>query len=362
MGDKIKEEINNLIKFLEKYLNETKLYIKNNEFLSDISLTVKNNIILLRNKSKVVFVKISRYAKNKYHDIKEYLDEKEFIKENKKTFTLSALCLAGGLFTFLLSFNGDLFRVDVNAEDSAEICNLSNSSNLEFPTLSVNGQRFATDAKIIEEKLNSYDFYNNGKKVVYLTFDDGPSKYSKDILNVLKKYNVRATFFTTGTSIENSNEELNDVLRESYTYGNSIGNHTYSHDYNKLYPSKSLNLKAFQDDLDKNLYLLKNVLGEDFETNVVRCPGGSMSWNNMDSLKKHLDKSGKAYIDWNSLTGDSSSKNKDINTMIENAITTSKDKNLVVLLMHETNKLTSEYLDDIIKYYHSNGYEFKTLA
>lgn len=362
MGDKIKQEIDNLIKFLEKYLNETKLSIENNEFLSEISLIIKNNIIILKDKSKIAFIKISRYAKDKYHDIKEYLNEKEFIKENKKTLTLSALCVAGGLFTFLFSFNGDLFRIDVNAENSAEICNLSNSSDLKFPTLSVNGQRFATDAKIIEEKLNSYDFYNNGEKVVYLTFDDGPSKYSKDILNVLKKYNVRATFFTTGTSIKNGNEELNDVLRESYAYGNSIGNHTYSHDYNKLYPKKRVNLKAFQDDLDKNLSLLKNVLGEDFETNIVRCPGGSMSWNNMDSLKNHLDKSGKASIDWNALTGDSSSKNKDVDTMIENAITTSKDKNLVVLLMHETNKLTPEYLDDIIKYYHNNGYEFKTLA
>lgn len=362
MGDKIKQEIDNLIKFLEKYLNETKLSIENNEFLSEISLIIKNNIIRLKDKSKIAFIKISRYAKDKYHDIKEYLNEKEFIKENKKTLTLSALCVAGGLFTFLFSFNGDLFRIDVNAENSSEICNLSNSSDLKFPTLSVNGQRFATDAKIIEEKLNSYDFYNNGEKVVYLTFDDGPSKYSKDILSILKKYNVRATFFTTGTSIKNGNEELNDVLRESYAYGNSIGNHTYSHDYNKLYPKKSVNLKAFQDDLDENLSLLKNVLGEDFETNIVRCPGGSMSWNNMDSLKNHLDKSGKASIDWNALTGDSSSKNKDVNTMIENAITTSKDKNLVVLLMHETNKLTPEYLDDIIKYYHNNGYEFKTLA
>lgn len=361
-GDKMKQEINNILKFLETHIDEIKHYLKNNEFLNEVSFIIKNNIILFKDKAKIILVKVSGYTENTLFNFQEYIKENKFLIQNKKNLALSTLCIAGGLFTFLFSFNGDLLRIDVNAEDTVERTYLSNSSNLQFPTLSVNGQLYATDAKLIEDKIKSYDFYNNGEKVVYLTFDDGPSKYTKEILTVLKKYNIRGTFFVTGTAIENGKEEAKEALRDSYVYGNSIGNHTYSHDYKKLYPGSTLDLKAFQDDLNKNSSLLKDVLGESFETNIVRCPGGSMSWGNMNQLDKYFDESNKSSIDWNALTDDSYNKNKDVDVMLQNAINTSKDKNLVVLLMHETNENTPKYLDDVIKYYHSNGYEFKTLA
>lgn len=360
--DKFKQEISNFIEFLENYLNEIKQYLNNNESLKEVLLSAKDKLAAVKESFKALLIKGKELGVNVIEFINNYIKESAFIQENKKPILVSSLCLSAGIFSFLFAFNGDIFRIDINAQDNVEINNLSNSSNLEFPTVSVNGQNFATDAKLVADKLNNFDYYNNGEKVVYLTFDDGPSKYTDDILDILKKYNIRATFFNTGTSLENANEDIKESLRKSYAYGNSIGNHTYSHDYNKLYPNKSLNLNSFKEDLEKNDALLKGILGENFETNIVRCPGGSMSWNNMDSLNSYLENTNKASIDWNALTGDSSSRNKTKDVMIENAIKTSQGKNLVVLLMHETNKLTPEYLDDIIRYYHSNGYTFKTLA
>jgi peptidoglycan/xylan/chitin deacetylase (PgdA/CDA1 family) len=297
---------------------------------------------------------------------------------SRKSIVLASTCAVSAFAIFFISSGSDDTITNVSAQDSKEIItsisedaitdenmiatSKVNMRDIKFPTLSVNGQQFATDGKIISEKLTNYDFYNNGEKVVYLTFDDGPTKYTKDILEVLKKYNIRATFFPTGTAIENGGKELQEVLKESYTYGNSIGNHTYSHSYSELYPNGNLNLDAFNNDIERNLQLLKNAIGKDFETNIVRCPGGFSSWGNMNILDEQFKENGVASIDWNAITGDTSKKNTDVNSMLSTAVETSLDKNLVVLLMHETNQLTPEYLDKIIKYYHSNGYTFKTIA
>lgn len=360
-GDKFKEDISNLVEFLENYLKDIKVSLENNETLTHVLNLSKDKLKLFGKKIKSLLLQGKEYGEELFDYINKRIEENEFIQSNKKSILLSS-CVAAGVFSFILTFNGDIFRINIDAYENLEINNLSNSSDLEFSTVTVNGQNFATDAKLVSDKLDSFDYHNNGEKVVYLTFDDGPSKYTNEILSILKKYNIRGTFFTTGTSLENASESEKDALKASYAYGNSIGNHTYSHDYKKLYPNNKLNLNNFIEDLDKNDKLLKDVLGDNFETNIVRCPGGSMSWNNMSELKTYLKENNKTSIDWNSLTGDSSRKNKTVESMIDNAITTSQDKNLVVLLMHETNKLTPQYLDEIIKYYHSNGYKFKTLA
>ena len=345
----------------------------NNQKLKDILLIAKKYLIQVAKTlaeysgKAIVFVKESDFldkfkttiVNSKAYNVfrERFLTGTVTIK--KKNMTLAALCMFGVISAFSITYKSDIIKEDVEAQKSVT---LNKEDSRKFPTISASGQRFATDARVVSEKLSNYDFNNDGKKVVYLTFDDGPSKYTGEILSILKKYNIRGTFFVTGTSLEHSGSDAIEQLKESYAYGNSIGNHTYSHDYKKLYPNGSLDLNAFKEDLDKNLSLLKQSLGDDFETNIVRCPGGFSSWKGMSVLKEDLDKNNQASIDWNSLTGDSTRIKNDKNAMIQEAITTSKDKNLVVLLMHETNKLTPQYLEELIKHYHEQGYEFRTLA
>lgn len=325
-------------------------------------------------KLSTLFIRLYRFGRYKHYQVKEMyysnlpifkekLSNVDFSMFRNKRVVLTATCMVTAISTFAILSSDFVINTKVIAQpESMASEETEYSTSLEFPTLSVNGQQFATDAKLVSEQLSSYNFYNNGKKVVYLTFDDGPTKYTPEILNILKKYNIRGTFFTTGTALENGGEEANRVLRQSYAYGNSIGNHTYSHDYKTLYPNGILDLNTFNSDLDRNLMLLKSVLGDNFNTNIVRCPGGFNSWNNMSPLKEHLSATNKASIDWNALTGDSSIQKNSVKDMVEQAKLTSEDKNLVVLLMHETNKYTPEYLDEIIRYYHNEGYEFRTIA
>ena len=227
------------------------------------------------------------------------------------------------------------------------------------------GKKYTYDAKKVAEKLSKYDYSNNGEKIVFLTFDDGTSKTNTpEVLRILDENNVKATFFLTGSNIENGGETAKELIRQEFNSGHAIANHSYSHDFKKLYPGRYLDMNAFKEDFDKNDKLLKSVLGDNFSTRVIRCPGGYMSWKGMDELDKYLDENNMISIDWNALNADAEGKKKNSQELYNYAVETSKGKEMVVLLMHDTygKEETVKALPAIIKYFKDNGYEFKTLS
>ena len=235
------------------------------------------------------------------------------------------------------------------------------------PIIGVNeeGKKYTYDAKKVQEKLNNHDYTNDGKKVVFLTFDDGTSKTNTpEVLRILKENNIKATFFLTGSNIENGGETAKDLVRQEFNSGHAIANHSYSHDFKLLYPGRNLDMEAFKADYEKNDKLLKSILGENFTTHVMRCPGGYMSWKNMDPLKDYLNENKIASIDWNALNADAEGPKKNAQQLVDFAIKTAQGKEMVVLLMHDTygKEETVKALPSIIKYFKDNGYEFRTLV
>ena len=227
------------------------------------------------------------------------------------------------------------------------------------------GQKYTYDAKKVAQKLESYDYSNDGKKIVFLTFDDGTSKTNTpEVLRILRENNVKATFFLTGSNIDNGGQTARDLIKQEFEEGHAIANHSYSHDIKTLYPGRSLDLEAFKADFEKNDKLLKEVLGENFSTRVIRCPGGYMSWKDMQPLDKYLEENNMVSIDWNALNADAEGRKKNADELAQYAIKTSEGKEMVVLLMHDTygKEETVKALPHIIKYFKDNGYEFKTLS
>lgn len=226
-------------------------------------------------------------------------------------------------------------------------------------------KKYSYDAKIVSEKLSKYDYTNNGEKVVFLTFDDGSSvTVTPQILEILKNEDVKGTFFVTGQNLERGGEKAKKILKETFDQGNAIANHSYSHDYNYLYPNRTVDVEAFKADFKKTDDLLKEVLGQYFSTQVIRFPGGHMSWKGTDAIDSYLDEAKIASIDWNALNADAEGKRKNAQQLAEHAIKTSEGKEMVVLLMHDTygKEETAKALPEIIKYFKDNGYAFKTLA
>ncbi|XTR37194.1 polysaccharide deacetylase family protein [Paraclostridium tenue] len=226
-------------------------------------------------------------------------------------------------------------------------------------------ESYSYSAKKVEDKLKKMDYSNNGEKIVFLTFDDGTSTtVTPQILKTLKDENVKATFFLTGQNIERGGEKAKELIKQEFEEGHAIANHSYSHDYGILYPNRVLNLQSFKEDFKKTDDILKDVLGPYFSTEVIRCPGGHMSWKGMQPLDKYLDENGIASIDWNALSGDAEGKKKNPQELYDYAVKTSAGKDMVVVLMHDTygKENTAKALPQIIKYFKDNGYQFKVLV
>lgn len=270
---------------------------------------------------------------------------------------------AGTSFAKIMDKNNLKNNTSIAKEDKKE--DKKEEKVVNYVGTNEEGKKYTYDAKKVADKLAKYDYSNDGKKVVFLTFDDGTSKTNTpEVLRILKENNIKATFFLTGSNIENGGETAKDLVRQEFNSGHAIANHSYSHDFKLLYPGRNLDMEAFKADYEKNDKLLKSILGENFTTHVMRCPGGYMSWKNMDELDKYLEKNNIASIDWNALNADAEGPKKNAKQLAQYAIKTSEGKEMVVLLMHDTygKEETVKALPTIIKYFKDNGYEFRTLV
>ena len=208
----------------------------------------------------------------------------------------------------------------------------------------------------------------DGKKVVYLTFDDGPSEtVTPQILNTLKAENVHATFFLIGKYID-KDQASKDLVKREFDEGNAIGDHTYSHDYNYLYPKGKINLENCMSDFEKTSQSLKSILGQDFSTRAVRFPGGKMTWDKTDpsgaeAMDKALHDKDYHQIDWNALSGDAEGAPKNAEQLKQEVIKTVTGRQKAIILMHDTygKEETAKALPGIIEYLKGKGYEFKIM-
>lgn len=191
-----------------------------------------------------------------------------------------------------------------------------------------------------------------------LTFDDGPSSNTKEILEILDQYHIKATFFVTGTSPKDFH-----YIKEAYQKGHTIGLHTYSHDYEYIYSS----LKNYISDLNK----IKDVVYQQIGMNVnfIRFPGGSSNlvskkYNDgiMTRLTKKVIDLGYQYYDWTSINGDGEGI-KTVDGLKKKAIEEIGNREDIMFLMHDsgTQENTVKALPDILDYLIEQGYVFQVL-
>lgn len=196
-----------------------------------------------------------------------------------------------------------------------------------------------------EEIKASFKEEASNVKKVYLTFDDGPSTHTEEILRILKENDVKATFFVIGKTDDYSKQMYNKIVEEGHT----LAMHSYSHDYSSIYSS----VKAFKDDLNKIENLLTDVTGQ--KPKYYRFPGGSSNTVSKVDIKKlitYLNEENITYFDWNVVNGDAeSSKPVPKNKLVKNVMTGIKNYNSCIVLMHdaEPKETTVEALPEIIR-------------
>lgn len=163
---------------------------------------------------------------------------------------------------------------------------------------------------------------------VYLTFDDGPSANTEKILDILDKYDIKATFFVVGKESEGDREALVQIVERGHT----LGMHSYSHKYAEIYSSE----EDFAADFEKLRSYLEEVTG--VTSNIYRFPGGSsntVSKTDMQVFIDYLENEGVRFYDWNISSGDSSSIQLTVDQLVENATNGIEQRGTSVILMHD---------------------------
>lgn len=206
--------------------------------------------------------------------------------------------------------------------------------------------------EIAKKVVNVY--YEEAKKI-YLTFDDGPSRLTDDVLDILDKYNVKATFFVLGSNVD-ANPNL---VKRAYDSGHFIASHGYTHRYSEIYVSPQNVLEEY----NKSVNAIRNAIGEpNYNPHLFRFPGGS-SGGTYHNIKQEaigiLKQNGVTYTNWNCLTGDSAGSTT-IEAMWNELNETSQGDDNLVILMHDAGDkdVTVEFLPQLIEKYLAEGYEF----
>lgn len=200
-------------------------------------------------------------------------------------------------------------------------------------------------------------------KIVCLTFDDGPSKNTTPILEILDREQVPATFFVCA---QDANENYMPLVADIAAAGHQIALHSATHQYSKIYASTD----AFWQDMKALRQALEPYV--DVESiDWLRFPGGSTNTVSrryggrglMQQLKEEVTAKGYAYVDWNVCAEDAVGGKPSAGTIFRNIVRETGEQTQCIVLMHDsaTTRTTAEALPDIIQWYKDNGFAFLTV-
>ena len=195
------------------------------------------------------------------------------------------------------------------------------------------------------------------EKTIYLTFDDGPSAYTGQLLDVLDRYGVKATFFVT-----NLDPDHQDMIGRAFREGHAIGVHSVSHNYGLIYQSK----EAFYRDFQGMEQIIYDQTGS--YTKLFRFPGGSSNtvsrnyhYGIMSELIKSMTDMGYVYFDWNVDSGDALGGAKSSYEVVNNVAAECSEHSVCVVLQHDTKGFSVDAVANIINWGRNHGYSFKPL-
>lgn len=278
--------------------------------------------------------------------------EKEENRKVNGTYIWLSVILVVSL-VFCIRINGlekELNRLKVQVEEHKITLNgyeqeQSEKNNAELPPVSSNEEETA-ESIVTSESNPTIDNVKDieAKHKVYLTFDDGPSSNTEAILDILDKYQIKATFFVLGKEDETSKERL----RMIYERGHTIGMHSYSHVYSEIYGS----LDGFKADFWKAKQYLLDTLGADCM--FYRFPGGSSNTASSINIQECIDflkEQGVEYYDWNIISGDGSSRKLSREEIVKNCTESIQNYGTSIILLHDASskKETVDALPEIIE-------------
>ncbi len=226
---------------------------------------------------------------------------------------------------------------------------------LTYTVTDSHGNTTTVKRTVTVEPIRQPDRVEPGGKVIYLTFDDGPSQHTERLLAVLDKYNAKATFFVVKTNYLH-------LLPKIAEGGHSIGVHSVTHRYSQIYASKEAYFK--------DLYQMQDIIYDytGIRTTLIRFPGGSSNTVSanyckgiMTELVKSVKDQGFQYFDWSVTSGDAGGTTS-TEKVYQNVINGCKNKRRPVVLQHDIKGFSVDAVEKIIIWGLQNGYTFQALT
>lgn len=244
----------------------------------------------------------------------------------------------------LRDVTGNLEKLQAEEQKSAVeayVSALGNPSGQE----GASGQEVTAGQEDVRGQEDASDEENVTVRKVYLTFDDGPSSNTDNILDILDTYGVKATFFVTGKEGAKAEASYRRIVEEGHT----LGMHSYTHDYSVIYASE----EAFMEDMEKLQRYLYDVTG--VQSTYIRFPGGSsnkVSDVDMRLLITDVHEAGMEYFDWNVSSQDASSKPLTKEEILDNCLNSIERFQNCIILMHDAGSKDStvEALPELIEH------------
>ena len=219
------------------------------------------------------------------------------------------------------------------------------------------GNKTKAERKVTVKRIVNDESKAASGKVIYLTFDDGPGPYTEDLLAILKKYKVRATFFVT-----HGFPKYEDMIGKEAAAGHTVAVHTYTHDYGQIYASTD----AYWSDFNRMNDIVEDQTGK--RTTLFRFPGGSSntvsanySSGIMTKLVKQAADKGYTYFDWNVSSGDAGGTTSP-SGVYSNCVAGVSSHDTSVILCHDIKSYTVEAMEDFIEWALKEGYTFLPLS
>ncbi len=319
----IKKDINEAVKTFNKLDNEEK------ELNIDYTYNVVND--------NYINVSLKKYISyNNYQN--ESIDTYVFDKKSNSLLSINDIIYDSSKYQNKLT---DKFVFD---EEYITFFSIHNNKIIEDKV-----QLNSENAKIAIQKKEETNFINyetvnktidSNKPIIALTFDDGPSKYTKQIVNLLKKYNCNATFFVLGNKVK----IYKDTIKESISNGNEIGNHSYNHKW-----LSRLKVEDIKEQINKTQDILKEEVN--YTPILLRPTYGSVN-------KKIRNNTNLEIVLWNVDTLDW--KIKSSKKIADRSLSQIKDRSII--LMHDTHERTYEALKIMIPKLIDEGYQFVTIS
>lgn len=255
-------------------------------------------------------------------------------------------------FTATDDVDGDL-TANVQVESSYD-ASKAGTYTITYTVVDSSGNETKVQRTLVVREKGEITVVDPGKKVIYLTFDDGPSQFTPELLKVLEKYDVKATFFVVGTM---SLEYLDEIAAGGHT----IGLHSNTHDYEKIYSSDA--------EFMKDILALREKIYErtGIYTNILRFPGGSSNTISkrlckgiMTRLTDTLTAQGYRIFDWNVDSKDAGGATT-AEEVYQNVINGVQKRPVSIVLQHDIRKFSVDAVEKIIIWGLENGYTFLPL-